>query len=241
MPGIEKMKLFKLLKEHLGINPYERYRFGGLSGFFQYTKVILKALHVSNSTPKKSQAVILMPDKDKISFHLFYMNKKECDAKHVRYSMPVLGGHFQIDFTKFDMRTQYGFFKDFLSAQPLGAAWMINLREFLKEEDAPHLISPEAVNNELQYGCMCKNHIDEFYPLETVKASERWFQCYKYFADQFGTITLVCHPCGMHLDKFPKDKALLENRMCFSKKADLFEYGRGGNGLKNFTFAVLDW
>ena len=74
---------------------------------------------------------------------------------------------------------------------------------------------------------------------------------YKFYSANFLNYTLVLHPVGRHLDTFAEGKPSLENRACFffQLKGDgttgLYKtgdaYGRGGCGLNNFCFALLDW
>ena len=65
--------------------------------------------------------------------------------------------------------------------------------------------------------------------------------------------TLVCHPVGRHKDNFwKKSGSKLENRFCMSFDNDKNNwtnisgsgsrpYGRGDNGLRSYTYAILDW
>ena len=64
--------------------------------------------------------------------------------------------------------------------------------------------------------------------------------------------TLVCHPVGRHKDNFGKKSgSKLENRFCMLFDNDKYNrtnisgtgsrpYGRGDNGLRSYTYAILD-
>ena len=73
---------------------------------------------------------------------------------------------------------------------------------------------------------------------------------YKYYMTKFINFTLVLHPVGRHYDTFLNNKSSYENRVCFcldkidNRRTDESlsnKYGRGGCGINNFCFALLDW
>ena len=74
---------------------------------------------------------------------------------------------------------------------------------------------------------------------------------YQYYSSKFLNYTLVMHPVGRHHDFFADNKPSLENRVCFSfdlnddgttgLKNTGLSYGRGGCGMNQYCFAIIDW
>ena len=69
---------------------------------------------------------------------------------------------------------------------------------------------------------------------------------YQFYSSKFNNYTMVLHPVGRHYDVFADSKPALENRVCFKienirSSLKLNSYGRGGCGLNNFCFAIVDW
>ena len=229
--------------EHTSNNPFERNRSGGSSGLMEYNKHLLQMLHVPNSSPKRSQGVIALQDKDNLSIHLFYLNKKQGEPKHFAYTTPVEGGKIKLNFEKFDMKKKFSFFQKFYMARLLAAKLLFELKGTLNQQGLPYQICPEAVSIGISQGRKAKEFVDRLYPVtsKNLRQHVRLYEYYKYYAEKFCKNTIVLHPVGMHIDHFP-DNPVLENRMCFWIESDRFgDYGRGGAGLSKKSFAILDW
>ena len=238
---IASKKMWEQIFRQLPNQGIERRRSGGSSGYVTYDLLLKQLMATPNSTPRCSTGVIWLLDKDRLRFHAFYMNTTECERKYFIYTTPRWGGSFVMDPTLIADNT---LLQDFIMTKPLSAAI---IKEIEDQEDGNFLpaqfrVCPAAVSMEQCNANEARNHTERFYPDKSKHFPERKREYYGFYSEEFNKFTLVSHPVGQHLDVFADNKPSLENRLCFTHAVDSSgSYGRGGNGLDYFTWALLDW
>ena len=136
--------------------------------------------------------------------------------------------------------------QDFIMVKPL-AALIISELERTTTKLGGRKICPLAVQSELSHLELSKAFVSGQHK-EKIRTT-RSFEFYKFYSKNFLTFTLVRHPVGCHQDVFADGSPSLENKVCFScpllREERLCEgtdrYGRGGAGIDNHCFALLDW
>ena len=224
-------------------NHIERIREGGARGTAQYDSSLFKMLKTPNSSPRCSKGSIWLRLKNDRKWKLFYRGTKNGVVHNYSYSIPRIGGQFGLDCSLFK---SYTFLLEFLSTKPYTALIVESL-------ELQHKISPMAIQTELYN--MKEAHESVFGKTMDRKVSndivKPIIQYYERYSNVHNHYTLVTHPVGRHNDVFGSNKtSKIENRFCMSitnlrpknvQKKTFSTYGRGGNGIYNFVFAVLDW
>lgn len=232
------LKLFGDLKSKN--NGLERTRTGGSSGNTEYNKELFQLMKTCNSSPRFSSGVIWL--RQQKFWKIFYRGTKDGLVKSFKYCAPKIGGQFDLDIT---LLTKYTFFREFLSTKPYSAV-------IIEALSLKRCVSPVAINEELKK--MNAVHAFVFddekdYEIRNKEMGNALIQYYNQYSSKYNHYTLVTHPVGRHNDTFEdSNTSKLENRFCMhfnpksiSSKIISRPYGRGGNGVDSFVFAVLDW
>ena len=239
--GNASIQMWKKMFSQLKNDGIERFRKGGSSGYASYDLLLNKLMSTPNSSPRNSPGVIWLLDKHLLLFHAFYVNTSECEVKHVTYSTPRIGGSFQMQST---LIKESDLLQQFIMTKPLAAVIIkeIERKRYGKRICNEVRVCPHAVNNELENASKAREYVNGLYNDMSKHCTERKRDFYQFYSKKFVKFTLVSHPVGQHLDAFPNKNPSLEIRLCFTHAVDSSgSYGRGGNGLHNFTWALLDW
>jgi hypothetical protein len=248
-------ELLQDLQEHLKNDGLERRRLGGSSGYVTYSKEFKKLMKTSNSSPRCSKGVVWLRDANNLKWNLYYIGTKDNEAtcKYTYYTNPHQpGGSFVM---KPEMYLKYELLLDFTATKAITASLAKAVEAAVKgrQDIAQMSICPIACDEELQQASATRDFLIHF--LQHSKVTYTEFQkkqlYYQFYAANFVTFTLVMHPVGRHLDVFADGKPSLENRVCFAFNLDKYgqtnvsntgnSYGRGGDGMGMFCFALLDW
>lgn len=220
----------------------ERFRRGGAQGTINYTSLLFEFLKVNNSTPRKSGGVLWLREKNNLSIRAIYRNTNHGEVKGFSYSNPQFGGQILFDT---NLLGQYrGCFQIFSSLKPLCAS-------ILKLLTLDRYVAPIAIKRELSKMSYLQNYLEK----QQIPMNDRMKVFYEQYNTRFNKYTLVVHPVGRHHDVFAGGIPSIENRFCISvdiqsldKNDTIFKpiqfsnfYGRGGDGVDKFVFAVLDW
>ena len=186
-----------------------------------------------------------MPSTNNLKWYVFYISTKDGKLKQTHYTNPQPGGKFTL---QSKIITKYDFMIKFLSTKPTAASIC---KEICKDDTIPiSEISPLACENELENQNITRQFMKRY--ISNQKRLGISANCnvrelfYHFYSSKFNNYTLVMHPVGRHYDVFADKCASLENRVCFKidglrTKLPVLPYGRGGCGLGNFCFAILDW
>lgn len=246
--------LFKALRELLGANNtnyMEVHRSGGAMGLISYNRELKDLLFTPNSSPRKSKGVLVLRGKDLRFWLLIYRGTKDGLVKSHKYANPKYGGRFKMTMEIFQ---QFPFLYHFCMWKPLCLIIMETLQ-------LDGIVSPTAFRSERKKLDEVKIIVDKMNKGQQCfkDTNEIWSQydrlqkyCY-IFSKYYDTYTLVTHPVGRHVDIFQKETPCkLENRFlirfCLDqnnqtnlKGTGYNHFGRGGSGLSNYVFSVLDW
>jgi len=228
------------LESLLGNNGIERTRSGGSSGLMHdYDHILMSLMHSHNVTPRRSKGVIYLRHSNNLQLHVFYIGNSDSKPKQFRYTTPVKGGSFLM---KPQLLQKHELLQNFIMTKPLSAMLVTAL--ISRGHGNPALgkdfqINPIAVREELINAEQALIHIDNCEPM--IACESRKLVYYQYYLSEFVNCTLVKHSVGRHIDQFKDNCASLENRVCFAFPGRFGDCGRGGAGLRNYTFAVLDW
>ena len=245
VPHADSRQLLYALEKYLKNNKLERRRSGGSSGPLCYSSELLQMLATSNSSPKRSKACCYLRGLDE-KWHLIYINHKEGSVKLAWYTNPVRGGHFPMDGKLMKL---YPVLQRFVSTKPYAALLMLEVQKYLATQGINVSINPVAVQGELLNIDAARYHIKKVkddHIKQTGKCLHREprdLLFYQWYCRHFLMFTLVMHAVGAHIDVFADNVPSLENRVCFSFPAKYRggRCGRGGFGLEEYTWALLDW
>lgn len=216
----------------------ERRRSGGSSGFVSYSESFMRLMSTSNSSPRASCGAVWLRAKDDLKFYVMYMSTKEGDVKSFQYSTPVRGGSFLMPE---ELLKKHVALRTFIMTKSLAADIITKIEEEPHEVhglSSGYRICPVACSEEI----ICANHARAFVSATlTAQDQRRQLNFYLFYNVNFIKFTLVQHPVGRHKDIFADGKPSLENRICFSFQKKGNDYGRGGAGMDNFCYALLDW
>jgi len=164
-------------------------------------------------------------------------------VKQTYYTQPRVGGTFKMTSC---LLAKYPFLVQFAATKPMAALLCQKLTRDLRLSITS--ISPVAISHELEN--ISKTRFYFFGIQETMNESQKKLKFFEYYSTHFLNYTLVMHPVGRHYDVFANNLPSLENRVCFSfpqvngtsgVSNTGLQYGRGGCGINNFCFAILDW
>ena len=141
-----------------------------------------------------------------------------------------------------ELLSQHKVLQHFIMVRPLTALLIQNLLKGGHKN--PKLtkdfaINPGAISHELTCHQKALSHVTENKDSDAgMTLKEKYYQ---FYTKMFVKCTLVKHPVGRHLDTFP-DGPSLENRIFFAFPLNRENcYGRGGAGIGQMTYCVLDW
>ena len=176
---------------------------------------------------------------------MFYIGTYDGQNKYTYYTNPQPGGQFVLQSSLLD---KYQCLETFVSTKPICA---LLIREIEMASDiCIDIVSYEACKTEMQQISDSKGFLERYQKSNHYKnsASMRGSKAtfYQFYSSKFNNYTMVLHPVGRHYDVFADSKPSLENRVCFKienirSSLKLNSYGRGGCGLNNFCFAIVDW
>lgn len=246
----KKVKLFEKLLRCIKTNEecLEYKREGGSLGYIKYSRQLFQMMKSPNSTPRKSVGVIWLRQKNSMKWKIFYIQTRDGTVKEWHYSNPCLGGQFKIDTSLFP---EFVFLLQFEKIKPLTAIIMEKLN--LHNNVSPTAISNEILKRQRILDIIYDENNNLINKDSTCSAEMQFYQSYSTL---FNNYTMVVHPVGRHNDRFNKNvTSKLENRFCMSISLDskfkccymkhmksfTNKYGRGGDGLDNFVFAIMDW
>ena len=249
--------LLELVAKNNHSRTVERRRTGGALGIPSSNRNVLKLLHQRSSSPRKGKGVVCLLHRNRCKWRIFYISTKTGEVKNYTYSNLQTGGKF---YMSLDLFKSY----PFLSFFCLSKALTILILEAIGLSD---VVSPMALsiqkkrlnttNSIVQRKINYLPAIDKGINWETSSLVHKFCYIFSTHEEQRDIYTLVCHPVGRHNDTFESGTtSKLENRFCMfldidkhnktnvkDIDVDMFKhpYGRGGNGMSSYSFAVLDW
>ena len=204
-------------------------------------------LKTNNIIPRCSKGTVYMKSKSNLKWLVLYVGTKDGNVKNTYYTKPRCGCIFMMKTT---LLNKYQYLVHFASTKPITA---MLCQDIIIQGGLPITnISPIAINHELENVIKTRNHYYDLLDTKNRSMTEhqKMYMFYQYYSTHFLKYTLVMHPVGRHFDVFAGKLPSLENRVCFSFPVvkgntgvckTQSNYGRGGCGLTNFCFALLDW
>ena len=239
-----KKSFFKDLLRHIRHNGLEVSRRGGSSGKTTYANSnILKLLKTNSAFPRKGKGIKVV--KKDTTWKCYYLASKrkhnqvryDRSFKSFEYTQPVIGG--QLELSSHLLEEYEDVVSSMTTAKYNTAILMSHLNTIMTV-----YIQTEAVNQAIIQINQCR-------------AYQRWMELnhpalfiFEVTKKQHlinmlsleNKYSVVAYPVCYHYDIFKEQSPSLENKICFSFKADSYQnIGRGGDGPGQFVFAFLDW
>ncbi len=262
-PGLkvdQKDLVFRTAWDSLKISKFECRRSGGSSGLTSANPDIKTFISVHGTTPRCGKGAVWVQGRD--SWFVYYIGTYDGKVKRVKYTNPVPGGSFKF---KDRFVETNPFLRDFISIRPITARMIEVLQpRLLNNSNFKVWSTPQAVSNEVMnitktqtiISC-CRNGRGDSMPPGLKKmprhlsGKRKNIIFYSLYNRDHVNYTLVCHPVGLHTDRFRDDKPTLENKVCFEIQTTKipkegvrrrYPNGRGGGtSSSSFVFAILDW
>jgi hypothetical protein len=217
------MALHVALRKLLPRGGFEALRQGGSSGATALNEHFFQFLAHDTSFPRKANRVKLM--RRKFGWDAMYMkpwhSKRKAMSFH-RYSQPQPGGSFHLPP---ELMKKFPVLVEFMKLKIYTAQIMAVLNS-----KHGHALQPLAA----------KTTLDDLRDAQQLSGDVFEILCLVSCMNKY---SMVCYPVGYHVDTFAKNKASLENKMCFVVKSwnGTRGCGRGGAGPNKYVWALLDW
>lgn len=221
-PG-QAMALHAALTKLLPRGGFEALRQGGSSGETALNDHFFQFLAHDTSFPRKANRVKLM--RRKFGWDAVYMKPWHSKRKAIdfhRYSQPQPGGSFHLPP---ELMKKFPVLQEFMKLKIYTAQIMAVLNSKFG-----HALQPLAA----------KTTLDDLRDAQELSGDIFEILCLVSCMNKY---SMVCYPVGYHVDTFAKNKASLENKMCFVVKNWMGTRGcgRGGAGPNKHVWALLDW